>query len=435
MSRIVTIILFLGAFLLRCDCRGQRAQIIPEIGEKMPPFLLQDVKYLDGRLVDNDTFRGKWLILYFWSLGCKGSIQGLTKLNDIQEEFAQYIQVIAIGRNYGKINDGIDIVFERLRRNRGYQIPVVFDSTLRQQWNIETVPHIYLIDPEGILRYVTDGSDMTIQKIKYLLKGESVSFESKARDQHWRNTGGRYILNKNLTPDRVRYVSVITEWDGERPEFGFAFDRYVSLPEGYHEQGWTMTRASLKVLYAYAYLGRAYWLPRDTSYYAKFWSQPKLEVGDRAPFLANYNCYLKLPKGEVSVENMKKALQDALNLAFGYKAMLEVHDAPVWKLVAMPGAMEKLRSKGGRMAYEGNNAVVGVKVRNYPIEDFLYLVTSSLSNSEGLVFIDESNISFGVDVNIQTDMTDLSCIKESLREYGLDLVKDTKPMQVLVIRE
>ena len=435
MDKIFVLAVFIALFLTQIACCGQHSNAKPEIGKSMPRYLLSNVHHLDAKTVDNDTFQGKWLILYFWSLGCKGSVQALEQMDVIQRSFPEDIQVVAIGQSSGEINSGIDVVFDRLKGNRGYIIPTAYDSVLIHKWDIETVPHIYIIDQRGILRYITNGSDMTIRKIQSLLDGESVTFEPKTGEGDWRSTSGKNILNNEIPLSRMPYVAVLTEWAGEKPLLGFEFDRYASLPDQYHREGWTITKASLKVLYAYGYFGRAYWIARDTTFYGKVWHEPILDVHDPLPFLKDYNCYIKLPMGKNDLENMERTLQQTLEMAFGYHVSLEVREFPVWKLVAKPGAKEKLRSKGGQPRFEGHHPILGVAVRNYSTKDFLRLVTSSISHAEDLVFLDETNIEFGIDVAVETDMTDLFCIRQSLRDYGLDLVRETKPMQVLVIRD
>lgn len=427
------LVCFLIAIPFCCNCViAQPNQEFPEVGNPMPEFTLPGVKYHKHHTVTDQMFKGKWLFLYFWSLGCKGSVQGLAKIDSIQKEFPDELQVIAIGHNKGEINSGIETVYDRIRKTRHLTIPVAYDSVLRAQWDIETVPHIYVIDPRRILRYVIDGSDMTVPKVRNLLNGESVFFLPKDEGTSWKSDG---LFNQETKMDELRYASVLTKWNGEKPNFGFEFDRWVEFPETYLAEGWTMTKAPLERLYAYAYFGRAYWFPVDTAFYGKIYQKPILEIDNHAPFELEYNCFLKLAVDAVTIKNLKYVLQDMLRFSFDYEPTIEVREMPVWKVLAEPWAEEKLRSHVGPKAYFGGNPIVGFTVKSYAIRDFLRLVTSNLPNPDNLAFIDQTGIDYRIDIKIETDMTDLKSVVKALNRYGLNLVKSTKRMKVLVIRE
>lgn len=137
----------------------------------------------------------------------------------------------------------------------------------------------------------------------------------------------------------------------------------------------------------------------------------------------------------ISKERMMHEMQETLRQNFGYKAEVENRELPVWRLVAGPKALKALKTKGGVRKFFGLHPVAGVKVQNYPINDFFRLVTANLPNDDRIPYLNSTGIDFCVDANIQTDMTDFTSVQNALNQYGLSLVKGTADMKVLVIRD
>ncbi len=422
--------------------KSQQMGVAPRVGHVLPDFTLTNVKYYKKSTVTRDTFRGKWLILQFWSLGCISSVKALDKANEIQNQFSENIQMLLIGYMHKPSEkESIEKVFERKRRTNNYSLPIAYDTVLYNNWGIIGVPALFIVDPEGVLRYIVPGSDLTMDKVADILAGKTVELQPLYFD--FTNTSGRMLFSTELREDDVEYASVLTKWNGELPQFGYDFDRFVRLPAKYKSEGWWVSFASLTRLYQYAYYGEIWFSPADTAFYGKIFERPILEVSNLEPFEIHdfvtgkgyYNYYLKLPVKDINKQRLMSELQAMLANIFGYKARLETRAMPVWRLIACSDAVERLRSKGGDPTFFGGNSLVGVHVQNYLVKDFLKLVTANLPNDERLPFLDSTGIAFRIDANIQTDMTDFESVQQALRRYGLRLEKGSQEMKVLVIRD
>lgn len=418
---------------------GQAVNEVPQVGKPLPDLVLIDVRHSQHKAVTNRTFEGNWTLLYLWSLGCPTSVKDILRMDSIQKEVG-HVQVFLIGNTKHRFNDGIEDVFERLRHTHRINLPVAFDSILFDKWNIFAVPYVFAVDPKGIVRHVTTGFDMTIDKVMAMVRGEAVRFHPVEPD--YNETSNFALLKDSVLHKKLHYASVLTRWNGERPEIGYEIDRFVRLPKKYQEEGWSVSKMSLERLYLYAYVGRALWSPYDTSFYGKVFTKPIIEVENNGPFEHNaftgvgmYNYYLKMPLNRITLESMKGELQEILSLNFGYDARMETRLMPVWKLIASEAALKKLRSRGGKPVFLGDNPIAGVAVRNYPVEKFLFLVTTNLPNHENLPYVDSTGIEDGIDCNIKTDMTDFDSVQNALLRYGLRLVRGVKEMKVVVITD
>jgi uncharacterized protein (TIGR03435 family) len=175
---------------------------------------------------------------------------------------------------------------------------------------------------------------------------------------------------------------------------------------------------------------------------------PVLEVKDPARFdgscsLDSSNCrfnyVLAVPLKQVTRENIMKYMQQDLERAFGYQAFVDERDMPVWKLVAKPGASEKIKTKGGvskNISLEESYSLYrGFSLINVPMEDVGLWLFAYMNQTTKHPFIDATSIKGNVDFTIEADMMDIQDVKAALQKQGFDLVLGTKKMKVLVIRD
>lgn len=424
---------------------SQIAKLKPEVGKPCPNFKLKNVTYYSKTDVTLNDFKGKWLFLDFWFAGCTSCIKSFPKVNQIQMEFKKEVQFLLIGKNDKRFNSNIQETFEKLAAKQGLQIASAYDSILVNEWSIYSMPHIIVIDPQGIVRYIIGGRDMTSQKIKDLVEGKHVAFYSKEMDRTDFNP------ESYINEDMLLYRSILTKWNGETQNGGIGLDQFSHNTIEFLKKGWTVSMVPLYALYNYAYIGRWTWSWRDPDFYGKYYYKPVLEMQDSSLFdydyrfnvgKGTYNYSLNIPPGKVSKEYLMEEIRSNLKSIFGYEVLIDVRQMPVWKLIAMPGVDKKLKTMGGTVDTGLGNPQTGYKnisagfaIKNQPITHLLNLITSIVSEGDLTPFFDETNITTNIDITIEADLTDFEDIKKALRRHGLDFVRSTKKMKVVVIRD
>lgn len=418
----------------------------PEVGKPCPEFTLKHVTHYTKKQVTLNDFKGKWLFLDFWFTGCTTCIKSFPKINELQQKFKDDVQFLMVGQNDKKYNKNIEEVFEKLTIKQGLNITSAYDSILAGRWDIRAMPHIVIIDPQGIVRYITDGRDMTKEKMRGLLNGESVTFYPK--DLVRPRFDGNLIGNNGsyFPRDKILYHSILTKWNGEDQNGGYAIDRWVTFPFSEWEKGFQFAMVNLHWLYNTAYLGRYYFKHFGDSLYGKVYHFPVLELQDSTLFEYSYgedfgkglyNYSLLVPSNMVTKENIMKYMQQDLARTFNFLASVEIREMPVWKLVAKPGTAEKIKTKGGITYNSASEASIaaGFEVRNFPINDFKMLLCFYLNETERHPFIDGTGIKDNIDIKIDADLTNLQDVKIELQKKGMDLIKAYKRMKVLVVRD
>ena len=126
---------------------------------------------LDGRSVDLRDYRGKVVLLEFWSKGCAGCIESIPALKALDARFGpRGFAILGVNMD-SKRADAEEIV-----RKHALPWPQAFDgkgwhAALAEQFLAKSIPRGVLIDPEGRLRDLDCGvrGDEDIRRIERLL--------------------------------------------------------------------------------------------------------------------------------------------------------------------------------------------------------------------------------------------------------------------------
>src|SRR5258706_6329974 len=157
---------------------GQSNKIIyPQIGKQCPDFNLKNIQNFNRSQSSLKQFRNKWLILDFWTFGCVVCFESFPKIDEFQKDFAEKVQFILVGLN----NKRARLVFDKFRKHYNLQLAVAYDNILFNQFSIESVPHIVVIDPHGIVRAIT--YSLSKNNFEDLLKGKDPMLPNKLNEK------------------------------------------------------------------------------------------------------------------------------------------------------------------------------------------------------------------------------------------------------------
>jgi peroxiredoxin len=133
------------------------AAIIP-VNEIAPLFTLPDLHGQEHSLAD---WRGKIVLLNFWSAECPWSARADEELLAAQAGWEERVVLVTLASN---ANEPADLV-RQVAAQRGLPL-VLVDAEQRAAdlYGAETTPHVFVIGPEGVLRYQGAVNDMTFRK-------------------------------------------------------------------------------------------------------------------------------------------------------------------------------------------------------------------------------------------------------------------------------
>jgi thiol-disulfide isomerase/thioredoxin len=439
--------LLMMALLFSMLAHAQRFEPQPEVGKPMPNFNLNNITHYKATKASLADFKGKWLFLDFWFIGCSSCIASFPKINEFQRWFGDEIQYMLVAVVNDKPGSFMKIeptkrIYEKLRVKQSLIIPCVYDSILASGWGINAMPHVIIVDPNGIVRAITNGGDLTKEKIGKLLnnetpklfltKGERPEFDSKWGD-----------LRSGVIDSLVYLRSMFLKYNGEEPS-GLDIDYSLKEQKDFASKGYKFAGYPLYMIYNLAYFGDFNW-GNNSSLYNQVYPKPILNLKDSTSFEWNvelnkgqYNYSLIFPPFSKPTKQMvMQVLQNDLENCFGYETRIETRKMPIYSLIAKPGAIEKLRNKGRVEDLIGEGSCpAGFTAIRKRIKGFLFsLLTQHLKELRNIPISDETGITDRIDITIDADMSKIDDVKRELQKNGLDLVLGEKEYKVLVISD
>ncbi|PSL48210.1 uncharacterized protein (TIGR03435 family) [Chitinophaga niastensis] len=401
----------------------------PEIGRKCPDFTFKDVGNYSKKQVSLNDFKGKWIILDLWDKTCGGCIKSFPHVNALQKEFGDQIQYILVGKEDPE--NEIRKVYTKFQKGLNLQLAYTFDSTMFNRFDVGRVPYVLVIDPKGIVRGITiklEASDIAT----FLAGRQPILINAYRNNEELPSYDSQspFLVHGNGGNDTsFLYRSLLAIWHPTDPSSPLSELDYLEngriQPVG----------EDLISLYMLAYVGRTA-IRFNDSLYGKFFDDPILEVSDSSMFQSPdhqteklYSYSLSVPISKASRNYLMEVMQRDLKNYFGFDANIETRMMPYWKLVATKEAKLKLKTKGQSLWPEGR-VDTGFVAKNFPMRTFLH----QLSGLD-LPVIDETGIEGNIDISMNCILTDFNEIRKGLRANGMDLIKGTKKMNVLVIRD
>jgi len=424
----------------------------PIIGDSIENHIFTDlVNYPKKQAAIND-FKGKWLILDFWGYSCGGCLASFPKMNALHNSFKDRVQVIMVGaiksrtgahsvRELEAISKNI---YNRLDKLYDLQLPVAFDSVLYLKHDVGSLPHILVIDPQGVIRAKTVRIDSL--QLSGLLNGQDVKFEYNYSYSEHSNSENYDMKIPLLTsgamsnggPDTgFLYRSLITKSSEDHP-FTSAVDLTRDNSRNVKQARVEVFHCDLELLYRLAYFGRIWWDNESYNLYSNWSMKTILETADSANFgdkKRKYSYSLIVPKERSNGNYLMSVMQSDLYHYFGYIATREKRKVPVYTIkVRDTLKVKKLISTGGNPdVSDGEMPYTRLYVRNCPFPDFLSRITSSLDYDEPL--LDSTNLNMNFDIDVKANMLDKYSVRSAINELGFSITQGFKEMDVLVIKD
>lgn len=415
-----------------------------QIGKPMPEHTFKNIYYHKKKEISLKDMKGKWMVLDFWNLGCKPCIASFPKVNKLQAHFGDKIQFLLVGDNAAYLGlPDPKATFDRLKAKQGLDLPVVFDSTVFDRFDIGSVPHIIVIDDKGIVRAIADGVSINEENLQTFLDGGDPKIALKAGNLPPElvtpvDLDKPFLMNGNAGKDSVfLYRSVLSQWNRSMPQLVTPVEYFDG--KGYYQVTGTM----LGWLYNTAYFGKDAWHSTDTMY-GRYWKEPILEISHpedfKDDFLTGKNIYnysTIFPKEKHSKAFLMKTVQRDLDYYFDYDASVETRPMPILRLIITdPKKAAKLRTKtkpGADLCVGSTGDVTGYSLVNYTMPYLVQAISSFFPFDPP--YVDETGIDYNVDIVLDAYMLSKEEVLKELRRNGLDLVKGERPMKVIVIRD
>ena len=129
-----------------------------QLNQPAPDFELSDLQGVLHKLSD---YRGKIVIINFWSAECPHSERADRHLLSLLEGWNGEVFMLPIAANR---NESVQLVAETAKTRRIPRVLLDSEHVVADRYEAVTTPHVFLVDREGILRYRGAVDDVTFRQ-------------------------------------------------------------------------------------------------------------------------------------------------------------------------------------------------------------------------------------------------------------------------------
>ncbi|WP_160169488.1 TlpA family protein disulfide reductase [Sphingobacterium thalpophilum] len=400
------------------------------IGDPLPHGLwdlpLQVVNHPKGKKsITLSEYKGKLIILDFWSTWCVPCIRNFPKLHDLQNEFGDRIKVLAVTT---EDTEKITKFFTTgIGKEHTYVHSVIDDKVLTTYFPHISVPHIVWISPDGILQNTTLADEVNKVNVQTMLNDKKTNM----------------VVKVDIDRNRPLFLSEYFGDDLQLNSYSiFSKGYYPGLPSGNNFKttedgkvyGRQMTNTSIIDIYR-AILNELF---RKNG---EHFNSKRMIVEIKEPALLNaieekggeheksnlYNYELIVPKEKA--DSLYYYMLADLNRYSEYMVTIEKRMEDYLVLVRT-SANDKIMSKGGKskIKYSSTNYIS----INRPISHMLNILNADTIIK--LPIIDETGYTKKIDIEI-SGITDLQALRKELNRYDLDLKPTKRYLNMVILKD
>lgn len=397
------------------------------IGDKMPDLALTNVLNSNNASIQLSSLtHGRALIIDFFATWCGACLTELPKLEAYQKQYADKLQVLVVS------DENKSTVAGFLKRRADLNgLPFLFgDRTLGQLFPHREIPHEVWIDKDGIVKEITTAEYITDQNLKEFFDGTLKRLKVKKDIVDYNEdiplfkdgngADGDSFISRSVLTKGIEGINSFSKTDLDADK---RLTRFI-----------VMNNIPLRLFYdAYSRLqfgslnfNRIIIDPADSAEILKSYH---LKGSAKEPFLVTYEY---IPAKPESFDEAFTNIFNDLNRYFDISGTVEKRSVPCWVLVVKDRSKLKHGPTNGQKMYGRDGAFHNVALK--------YFVNALQWYYQMEPVVDETGYADPVylDIRIAPDLNhypDISSIRQKLDGYGLDLVRENRKVNVLVIKK
>lgn len=425
-----------GVFLLFTTIVAAQTQRV-HIGEQLPNYTFPNLINPLVKQSSFEDFKGKILILDFWSQYCASCIESWPKLLELQKKFNDDIQIVLI--NVRDDEKTINEILKRRERLFGYKmnLPIATDKALDTMFKPQSLPHVIFADKNGKVQYIANGLFLSEETIQGMLENKKMFIPVKD-DQSIPVTWSKPLFMNDNGGDgsTVTGSSIITKYFG-----GTAYSSFQALEKKGVSMG-VIGNATLNQM-----LGILF----GELSYDKYSAPATLPLSRIVFETPDSNKYLRKVNGNFRIDNVhtiqlllnrmvppikirEMMIQDLaryFNLNFNWERrkklclIMKEYDDKIQLYQSGPRILNISHER-----FEVNNVSAEQVVK------YLVSTKSAYSQSTSYPMIDETRFKENLGhMTFEVQSEDWKKLAKALQRYGLTIVLEERDIDVLVVRD
>ena len=383
-----------------------------KIGEVVPDISFKLVNSQKGK-ASLSEYRGKLVILDFWSTTCTVCIAQFSKLDSLQELFGDRIKLLLVNSkpNTREGTEKVRSFFERAAaRGKNYKLETaVEDSTALELFKHQAIPHYVWIDQEGKFCAATSSAQVTATNILAILNGRSVNLRQKNDRIDFDSEKPLFMSGNGGEERNVKYKSTLTGYLDGVPMAG------VGMLAAGKQGRLAMTNYSLRRMYERLFnnrfQGNRFVIDQK---YAHLFSLPANSDDEQWRY-DNLYCY-ELITTPTTKDSLLLQMKSDLTRYFGFTANTEYRRTKCM-VITMKGKI-KPTSQDLRTNISS-----------------VFDLKTFLDYKLNIPVVDETNYKEKIQLTLPEDPTNIANLKSELNKQGFDIVEKERELEMIVVSE
>jgi|GEM_PF-5001908 len=410
-------------------------------GAQCPPITFPVMLRYKNSTASLADFRGKLVILHFWTTYCGPCIAAFPRLDSLQRKYGDNIQIILVGyESEARIRRVLGEI-EALHKSFILPVAVVDSGWFADHLLSDGGFGDYWINKDG--RVLGEALPETDSTVNALLHGDSALRQPIRRDSVFPGAAKSKLLTGVRAAGaemNLRYDVSVSNYDASKPDRSYSIttDRVgrYQLSLNNHSILSLCQFAFGKIVSGSLTNSTARLIQIDP--YPRFLTRLNFpDSGDYCVIPKDGNRYTQHAyscnaiSGVAGPQQLLDMVKDNLAECFGINVRIEtiVSRCFVLKRTAQK---QSLRSKGGDAYFEKDN--FGIRIVNEPVSELITALEYYLTSWDYPLIIDETGIAGPIDLAIVADLDrNWQAADKALSKHGLRLVVASRRVKMLVI--
>ncbi|MEO6348617.1 MAG: TIGR03435 family protein [Aquaticitalea sp.] len=390
-----SLILILTICIISC----KKENTIAEIGKPVPNYTFNNILNSKEKEISINDLKGKIVILEFWATWCGPCIPAMKKLDSLQKNFKDEIEVIAISSE-NKIR------LEKFIKSSNTTLRIVSDTAHITNFKYKVIPHSILIDKNGIVRAITNPENINEDVIKNFISTNKIDLDLK----------DDFYIDPTLDVKTIKTVSnsdyriELKTFDQEK-RGGF---KILKDPEG-NINGIEMWNSPIPRLYQTLF---------DIASPSRMKYKDSLSEND-FPYEKEYQYNMTIEVSNQYQNKWKEIGIDFLNENFDVNAKLGIDTLDCYVLKNIDNIIKESNSASSEYMFMGT-ILKTKKIKMSQLAEYLENFTS-------IPVLDRTNLNGEYDIELEWQAEDPKTLHTELKKYGLIFEKSDKKLPVEIM--